>query len=66
VNTKPYANRLTHVSGAQMELFDEKSRGQKSDDRVPLIKKISKRSIYCILNKKSDVALLLKKQDMRI
>jgi hypothetical protein len=26
----------TRVSGAQMELFDEKTRGQKSCDRVPL------------------------------
>jgi hypothetical protein len=27
---------LTSVSGAQMELFDEKNRGRKSRDRVPL------------------------------
>jgi hypothetical protein len=27
---------LPHESGAQMELFDEKSRGRKSRDRVPL------------------------------
>jgi hypothetical protein len=27
---------LTRVSGAQMELFDEKNSGRKSCDRVPL------------------------------
>jgi hypothetical protein len=29
---------LTRVSGAQMELFDEKNQGKKSRDRVPLNK----------------------------
>jgi hypothetical protein len=27
---------FTRVSGAQMELFDEKTKGRKSRDRVPL------------------------------
>jgi hypothetical protein len=40
---------LTRVSGAQMELFDEKNRGRKSRDRVPFMCFLSIKIDFCYM-----------------